>query len=259
MIWAMEISQEALARLYLYALFLGCALGAVYDLLRISRVFFGIHYSQRAIKRLTCVRLPLLEARTERKKKRTLGAVIFFEDLFFCIFCAIALILLFYECNNGKIRYPVFLAAGVGFLMYRGTLGKAVMLFSEVIVFAVETAFRYIFFFLFFPVRFACKNLRAVVRKLAMHVGRIRKKRSRRRYTELESQRNEKNACGLIFEALPKDNSIKRGKKIVKKQKAVQSDSPVAHPARHADHSIGRRIRVQRYAVQRFDGRKGGA
>ena len=138
-----------------------------------------------------------------------LGVVVFVEDLFFCILCGIALILLFYECNNGKIRYPVIPIVGAGFLLYRGTLGKLVMLFSEVIAFAIGAAFRYVCFFLLFPVRFACKWIRTGVQKLAARLAASRRKRERLRYTERVSTQGLQNACGLIPEILPKESRVK--------------------------------------------------
>ena len=71
----MDISQAALARLYLFALLLGIGLGVVYDLLRITRVFLGAHYSRRAAKRLQEISLPLLRARKKKTESRALGFV----------------------------------------------------------------------------------------------------------------------------------------------------------------------------------------
>ena len=98
----MAISQASLAWLYVYAIVLGVILGAIYDLLRISRVFFGAHYSRRGIKRLQGVRLPLLKERVKKKKKRALGVIVFFEDLFFCVFCGIALERSMYSARLNK-------------------------------------------------------------------------------------------------------------------------------------------------------------
>ena len=206
----MEISQWGLARLYGYALILGCVLGAAYDILRITRIFFGIHYSQRAIKRKLCVRLPLLKSCTERKKHRALGVVIFLEDFVFCVFSAVALILLFYVANNGKIRYLAFLVTGAGFLFYRITLGKFVMLCSEIIAFFVEISVRYFFFFLFFPGRFACKQLWRITCSICLYAKKKQAQRCRVRFTAKELQRNDQNACGLIPENLPREQMQKR-------------------------------------------------
>ncbi|MBE6602306.1 MAG: hypothetical protein E7637_07385 [Ruminococcaceae bacterium] len=239
----MAISQGSLAWLYACACLLGLALGAVYDLLRITRVFLGVRYSRRASRRLRAIRLPLLAPRTKRRESRALGVVVFFEDLFYCLFAGIAMILLFYECNNGKIRYPVFFLVAVGFLVYRYTLGRIVMLFSEAITFVLETAFRYFFFFIFYPFRFLYKQIKRAVAKCKDRAMRARKRRSRSRYTERELARTQKNACGLIPEDVPKARALKGGKKLVKQQKTVQPESARANPACHARAGIDRGVR----------------
>ena len=148
----MEISQAVLAWLYAYAFLLGICLGGAYDLLRLTRVFLGVHYSRRAAKRLQEIRLPFLKPYQKKKESAALGVVVFIEDLCFCIFTGVAIVLLFYIQNNGKIRASAFLCIGAGFFLYRATLGRIVMLFSEVIAFLVETAIGYAVFFLLYPI-----------------------------------------------------------------------------------------------------------
>ena len=239
----MEISQGSLAWLYLCAMALGAVLGFVYDLLRITRVFFGVQYSRRGRGTLSKQKLPLLKPRQKKKENPALGIVIFFEDFLFCVFCGIAMILLFYVCNNGKIRYSVFPVAAGGFLCYRGTLGKLVMLFSEVIAFALETLFRYAFFFLSFPILFLGKTTKKSVCKMVLHASVVQKEKKRRQYTEKECARSILNACGLLPDDLPNPRRMKRGKKLVKKQKAVQSDAVDPHFVGYTDCSVDRCVR----------------
>ncbi|MBO5295117.1 MAG: spore cortex biosynthesis protein YabQ [Clostridia bacterium] len=231
----MSISQSALAWLYLYALLLGLGLGAVYDLLRITRVFLGVHYSQRAAKRLQNIRLPLLSPYRRKKEKRALGVIVFLEDLTFCLFSAISFILLFYIQNNGKIRFPVFLCAGAGFLLYRATLGKLIMLFSEVIAFFLETTARYAAFFLLYPIRKICGWIGSTIKKAVSNCLYARRRSLRRRYTVAELARGKRDACGLIPQAIPKSRILKRGKCVVAgKEKTVQSHTPDAGTARRS-------------------------
>ena len=56
----MNLSQLAIALLYLYACLLGAGLGLLYDACRITRIFLGEHYSQRAVARLHALQLPLI-------------------------------------------------------------------------------------------------------------------------------------------------------------------------------------------------------
>lgn len=239
----MEISQSSLAWLYLCAMLLGCALGAVYDLLRITRVFLGVRYTHRGAERLSKRKLPFLKECRRKKENPALGVVIFLEDFLFCVFCGIAMILLFYVCNNGKIRYSVFPVAVAGFLCYRGTLGRLVMLFSEVIAFALKTTVRYVFFFLSFPFRLIGRTLKKEFCKTLFRVRAAQTVKKRRRYTEKERARSALNACGLLSEEMAQARRIKRGKKIAKKQKAVQPDAVDPHFACYTDRGFDRRVR----------------
>ena len=124
---------------------------AVYDLVRIPRILFGVRYSERGVARLHRIRLPLLGGYRRKREHGGLGILIFFEDLIFCLLAGVSLMILFYECNNGKIRYPAFLIAGAGFLLYRATLGRLVMLLSEWVAFFVGAAVRYLVYFATLP------------------------------------------------------------------------------------------------------------
>ena len=134
----MRLDQGGVAALYLWSFLLGVCFGAVYDLLRITRVLLGVHYSRRTADRLRTIQLPLLPPIRKRKESRFLGLVIFLEDLLFCLLVGSVMILLFYSANHGRIRPPAFILAAGGFLFYRGSIGRAVMTFSEVIAFVLE-------------------------------------------------------------------------------------------------------------------------
>ena len=239
----MDISQSSLALLYLYALIMGGALGALYDAFRITRVFLGVHYSRRAARRLQELRLPFLKPYKRRRESRALGVVIFFEDLIFCLLAGILLILLLYEANNGKFRFPVILCAGAGFLLYRGTLGRLVMLFSEVIAFLIETAVRYLLFFLLFPLRVAILWGKKQVKKMTDRAVQIQNKSMRRRYTVAQSSRALRDACGLVPKDAPKETRLKRGKRFVKgRENTIQSYAANALTSRRVGRGSNRSV-----------------
>lgn len=215
----MEISQTALMLLYFYAFLLGLFLGAVYDCFRITRIFFGVHYSRNTAKRLRARTLPLLKPKKERNNTKGLGILMFFEDLLFSLLAGSALVILLYEQNNGKFRFLVVVFLLLGFWIYRETLGRIVMLFSEGIAFCVETTLRYLFFFLGLPVRFCCNQVSCIVAKLYRKCKEDCQKRRRKRLTAREKKRIAVNGCGL----LPSDDKTKRREKVAKKraEKAV--------------------------------------
>ena len=240
----MEISQVSLAWLYFYALLLGVAAGFLYDLLRITRVFLGVHYSRRAAKRIKELRLPLLEKRKKRVESRALGTVVFIEDLLFCLVAGVAMILLFYGANSGRIRMLAFVSATAGFLLYRATLGRLMMVFSEVIAFCVETAVRYALFFLLYPIKRTLKFMKKRCAATKLRAKNASQKRNRRRFTERERERSQKNACGMVPENVGKVRTPKRGKQIVRStKKTVQSHTADARASRRAGGGLDRGIR----------------
>ena len=239
----MGLSQSTLAWLCFYAWLLGIGLGILYDVLRITRIFLGVHYRPRLAKRLRSKALPLIRLPAHRRESRALGFVVFLEDLFFCLFAGVAMILLFYEINNGKIRYPAFLCAGCGFLLYRATLCRFILPMLETIAFVLECSVRYLWFFASYPVRVAVRVCAGVAKKCIAHSRAAGQKRDRRRYTERERERGIRNACGLIPEETEQKRKMRRGQRIVKQQKTNQSDAVDARAAGGAGAHLDRHFR----------------
>ena len=171
----MEISQYALLLLHVYAGILGICLGLLYDGFRITRIFLGAHYSRRVAKRLQGLRLPFLKGKPPHAESRFLGLAIFLEDLLFCILSGVAFILLLYAQNNGRFRFLALVCTGLGFGLYRLTLGRLVMYASEWIAFGIGTAVRYLVFFLLYPIRalrrLLCRAAGALVRLARARIG----------------------------------------------------------------------------------------
>ena len=218
----MYISQSAIALLYFYAFLLGAGLGTFYDALRITRIFLGEHYSRRAVSRLHAVKLPLIGGWHEHRTRHALRVVIFAEDFLFCIFSGIAVILLYYEAYNGRIRLPALLFLAAGFCLYRATVGKLVMLFSEVIAFCIECAARYLVFFLLFPLRWTGAKLLALLRRLIRSVLQRKRKQERKRYTEQQLREVERMIHGTDPESGKKERKRRNAKG---KEEAVQPES----------------------------------
>ncbi len=215
----MEISQTALMLLYFYSFLLGLFLGAVYDCFRITRIFFGVHYSRSTAKRLRMRALPLLKPQKERHSTKGLGILMFFEDLLFSLLAGSSLVILLYERNNGKFRFLVVVFLLLGFVIYRETLGRIVMLFSEGIAFFCETALRYLFFFVGLPIRFCYGRLTRFTATLYRKCTEKHLKHRRKRLTANEKKNIALNGCGL----LPPTDRKKRREKVAKKrtEKAV--------------------------------------
>ena len=247
----MSISQAELAQLFLYALFLGVGLGAVYDVLRITRIFLGVHYSRRMMKKLRNISFPLLPKRKEKHESRLLGLVIFLQDFFFCVLCGVSLVLLFYEVNSGKFRLSAAFCVGGGFFVYRYTLGRLVMLFSEAIAMVIEVILRYILFFLLLPWKYAFRFLARIMGRMTRYLKTKHQKKQRARYTARELSKLDTDACGMFPYAPTGDlgKHLKRGKHYGKgSKKTIQSDSACQNSSCASGGGCRGRIRKQHYA-----------
>ena len=241
----MVISQWQLALLYLNAGLLGIGLGLFYDVLRMVRMFFGERFST-ATNRLCHQKLPLIQMKSQRKHHKRLSAVVIFAlDFLFCLVSAIAIILLFYQMNNGKLRFWAFPMAGIGFYLYRMTIGRLVMLCSETVAFFLEAAIRYVFFFALFPWKWAFHRTVLTAKTLINRRMEKVKRRERVRFTVAQETRLERYVKDVMLEqekGEPRD--------VGKTKKAVQFESDGQNLSGGHRVGIHCRVRQQRHEVQ---------
>jgi len=174
------VSREAFLPLLLLSFLAGGLLAAVYDLLRIRRVAF----------RLPTGRADGVEGKggggffgaLRRNLKRTDTLLCFFEDIAFCLFGTVVLILMDFKLHYGIPRWYSYAAVVGGFALWRVTLGRLIMSCSEAIV------------------RFLLRMARWIKRRLLLPALRLLKrgahglwcrwkKRRARQYTEAEEKR----------------------------------------------------------------------
>ena len=148
----MEIYIERQLAGILYALIVGAALGAVYDVLRISRVILGLHPGVAGFSR----RLPLVGevARTHTHGGLFSSAVIFVEDILFFAAATVVYTVFVYHAGDGDNRWFFTLAAVCGFALYFVTVGRLVLRASGAIRFFLCAALDYTLFFALLPARF---------------------------------------------------------------------------------------------------------
>jgi len=113
----------------LYSVFIGFALGTVYDLLRIIRIAF--YNAGRGI--ITDI-------------------VYFICDLLFFIIAAALSAIFIFHVNNGRIRGIALFASLLGFTLYYHTVGRLVSAVSGFIIRTVYRILRFIPRVLFFPI-----------------------------------------------------------------------------------------------------------
>lgn len=121
------LSQLSLARLLAASLLLGLALGLLYDVFRIRRLAF------RKKEKTSIKQVP--------KHRRfgslsTLLTVLLFhiEDIFFGITAGVATAILYFALSMGQVRLMAIFGEGLGFLLYRLTLGRLIMACADAIL-----------------------------------------------------------------------------------------------------------------------------
>ena len=120
----MEISQTLLGMTFVIAALAGLAVGAVYDVLRITRVLL-VHLTGNGTV-----------------SRRTVKALCFIEDVLFAVAASLVLILLVYYTGDGQLRALAPFGMGCGFFVWYVTLGKLIMRLSDTIAAAIAKAMR---------------------------------------------------------------------------------------------------------------------
>lgn len=166
----MEVSMVRQALVLLYSIVIGCALGVVYDVIRVHRVMLGVVYAHRTVRMLKKIPLPLLDGRRRPPSRLFLklaawlrlgrDVVICVQDICFFVFAGLVTTVFIYHANYGQIRWFALFGLGLGFFVYYNTIGRLVMLCSEFIAFFIRAMFAYLWFFVYTPVTFATGMLR---------------------------------------------------------------------------------------------------
>lgn len=164
----MEISQITLAIMLFYSFLFGIAVGVFYDLNRIVRVFFGVRYTKRAYGRLYGIRLPVSKREMVMGKSKGFlqSLVINLGDLLCVLVAAIGLILINYGYNSGRFRFFTVAALAVGFLFYRLSIGRLLILLVEPLAFICKYLFLSICDLLYLPLRKFCILIYKFVKKI---------------------------------------------------------------------------------------------
>ncbi len=176
----------------LLSLACGGLCGALYDLFRISRVLLGVSEYTSTARKLYAAPLPLIGSvyhprRTPARDRIGIG-VIALGDVLYGILCGCVFSVFLYVAASGCFRWFYLAGAGIGILIYYFTIGRLVVLSSDVIVYVLRLCAAYIGYLLCLPVRavlWTAKWMgRVVYRRILLplrHRSHIRRCRS---YTE---------------------------------------------------------------------------
>ncbi len=127
----MEVSMRAAALSALLSVAVGAMLGVFYDVIRLSRVLFGISvaspFGTRSLRRYVSYLLCAL------------------GDLLFFAVAAVVMAVFFFLRSNGIVRGYALLGAFCGFLLYYNTVGRLLIGTFEAVAAFVRRTLRRIF------------------------------------------------------------------------------------------------------------------
>lgn len=120
----MAVSLNEQGFVFLFACFVGVALGVFYDIFRIARIAFNPRF-----------------------------IIVFIEDIIFSVGASAAVVLFVYYTNSGIIRWFALFGCVLAFAFYYFTVGKLVMYLSEKIIRIISAILKFIYNITFVPVR----------------------------------------------------------------------------------------------------------
>ena len=135
-----EISREAFLPFLVFSFFVGITLGLVYDVFRIRR-----------------------KAARKAGKRRVDFVLTFFEDVIFCLFATVSMILVTYKLYFGITRWYAYVSCVLGFFLWQKTVGRLVMKLSDKIIELIARAFSFV-------KRKAVKTILSRVKKLTKKI-----------------------------------------------------------------------------------------
>ena len=142
----MEIFIDNQIFVVIYSFFLGLIFGAEYDIIRIIHIICNIaSYDGK-----------------ERKINRGMGSflIFFILDLVYSISVTALFSFFTYLVNSGRPRVFMLVSAFLGFVVYYFTLGRVVMIFSELIVGFIK---KVLYYLIVVPFRFVLKVFARIV------------------------------------------------------------------------------------------------
>ena len=181
----MEISQLGFVLLAMYSVCFGIILGVIYDIIRIQRMLLGAEYGEIDKGKIDFrnIKLPIINKKAysvkfDKISRRFLDIYIAVGDVMFASMCGVAVVLVAYAYNSGRVRLVIYLGLLFGFLTYYFTVGRLVMRISHFMGFALRSILVYLYEIMVAPLRL----VRRCIKKKA-HCVDIKE---RRRYDKRE-------------------------------------------------------------------------
>lgn len=149
----MTITQEKITLIIFWSFFVGMFLGLIYDFFRIRRIAFKKSGLTSKLRRLFS------------------SMVVFFEDIFFALICAVIVCIFLFYINSGRARGISLFVMVLGFYVYYNTLGRVVILCSEYIIRFIKYVFIKIYSIFLRPLLIILKILcKITLYRLFLHI-----------------------------------------------------------------------------------------
>lgn len=146
----MEISQLGIFMLAVYSIGFGAALGIIYGVMHLFEWMLDEDRLRegRLSSRLEEIKLPIIKSSVyigvDNNAARILWRVwTVLSDILFMTLCGIAIILISYSYNEGRLRFVVVLGVALGFAVCRGLTRKPLMILSKLLAVSVGVLFAY--------------------------------------------------------------------------------------------------------------------
>lgn len=141
---AFDVSLYEQAALFVYALFIGVLIGAVYDLFRVARIALTFGRGSESRLGLKCIenlisRISASGDGTNHKKPNKIIVhadfiVVLVCDILFFLATAVVSIVFLYQANYGQPRLYVLISAILGFVAYYNTVGRCIAFTAGLII-----------------------------------------------------------------------------------------------------------------------------
>jgi len=188
----MQVSLIEEFRAILWMLLSGGLCGVQYDIICILRVVMRLASYSPLTGRLDSLDLPGIRAYTAHRTTVWSASVRSFfiaaGDLLFAVTAACTFSILLSHAFYGIVRWFCLLAAVIGYVVYRCTIGRAVLYISEILAGILRIICRYIAWILMLPIRLILKCSRifvyAIIRHLILHVQLVIGQKKSTKYTK---------------------------------------------------------------------------
>ena len=211
----MQISQSALFHLCAASFLAGLALALLYDLLYMMRLWLIPSEVRYQVLKIQELRAPRIK-KGSVKKRRVGSVVLFFQDVFFCLVCAITVILLLYWLNNGAFRAAAPICMAVGFGLWGISLSKGVRVALEWLAFGIET----VIYTLLMPIKRLFAFLAGMCKRIAQKRHQKRLANKRKVYTK-QTVQNVERAVKMLLPAYTISRTQKGDGRAKQSKKAV--------------------------------------